>query len=257
MTPTLIALLVIAGIALLIAIGYLNHAVENNKLEKARLKVEFNDRIRRCSQVNETFPGQLMSPALKLLLTRLELNAVQRLLLLQKNTASLKSRATELSGLVAQGESIPVNNPPRPILTEANAKDVRFLLETLHSQITRAAKDRVLAINEAKQWLKEVRHLLVVLHIEFFNHLGQQALQQNQPGKARLAYERGVQYLRKQPEPALYKTQLEALEAQLGRAKALLDNNLEPDAQDVNPLTEGLKADDAEDADWKKKALYD
>ena len=80
----MIALLVVAGIALLIAIVYMNHVVENNKLEKARLKVEFNDRIRRCSQVNETFPGQLMSPALKLLLTRLELNATQRLLLLEK-----------------------------------------------------------------------------------------------------------------------------------------------------------------------------
>ena len=71
MTPTMIALLVVVGIALLIAIVYINHIVENNKLEKARLKVELNDRIRRCSEVNETFPGQLMSPALKLLLPAL------------------------------------------------------------------------------------------------------------------------------------------------------------------------------------------
>ena len=67
----MIALLVIAGIAVVISIAYLNHMVENNKLEKSRQKVELNDRIRRCSEVNETFPGQLMAPALKLLLTRL------------------------------------------------------------------------------------------------------------------------------------------------------------------------------------------
>lgn len=254
MTPTLIALLVIAGIALLIAIGYINHAVENNKLEKARLKVELNDRIRRCSEVTETFPGQLMTPALKLLLTRLEQNAAQRLLLLQKNDVSLKARIAELNAFMTQGESISVNNPPRPILTEANAKHVRFLLETLHGQIIRAAKDRVLTNNEARQWLKEIRHLLVVVHIEFFNHLGQQAFQQNQPGKARLAYERGVQYLRKQAEPALYKPQLNAMEAQLARANAILTNNLEPSAHEANALTEGLKDDDA---DWKKKAIYD
>jgi hypothetical protein len=36
---------------------------------------------------------------------------------------------------VAQGESIPVNNPPAPIQTEAKAKDVRFLLEALHGQV--------------------------------------------------------------------------------------------------------------------------
>ena len=256
MTPTMIALFVVAGIALLIAIGYINHVAENNKLEKARLKVELSDRIRRCSEVNETFPGQLMSPGLKLLLTRLELNATQRLLLLQKSSSSLKAEVGELSALIAKGESIPVNNPPRPILTEATAKDVRFLLETLHGQITRAANDGFLSTHEAKQWLKEVRHLLVVVHIEFFNNLGGLALQQEQPGQARLAFERGIQYLRKQAVPAMYSAQLKEFEAQLARANAQVLSDLEPATDEVNELTEGLKTDDA-NADWKKKVIYD
>ena len=256
MTPSMIALLVVAGIVLLIAIAYLNHAVENNKLEKARQKVELNDRIRRCSEVNETFPGQLMSPALKLLLTRLELNATQRLLHLQKNSASTKARVAELNALVGQGESIPVNNPPRPILSEAMAKDVRFALETLHGQITRAAKDNVLSNAQAKEWLKEVHHLLMVVHIEFFNNLGQHALQQAQPGQARLAFERGVQYLRKQPEPATYSQHLQLLEKQLARANSMVLTNIQPAEDEVNELTEGLKVVDA-DADWKKKVIYD
>lgn len=41
MTPLLITLLIVAGIALLIVIGYLNNVVENNKLERARLKIEW------------------------------------------------------------------------------------------------------------------------------------------------------------------------------------------------------------------------
>jgi hypothetical protein len=80
----MITLLVVAGIALLIAIGYMNHVVENNKLERARTKIELNDRLRRCGEITETFPGQFMTPALKLLLTRLELNVCQRLLNLEK-----------------------------------------------------------------------------------------------------------------------------------------------------------------------------
>ena len=256
LTPSMITLLVIAGIVLLIAIGYINHVVENNKLEKARLKVEFNDRIRRCSEVNETFPGQMMSPGLKLLLTRLELNATQRLLLLNKSSVPLKARVAELEALVAKGDSIPVNNPPRPILTEAKAKDARFLLETLHGQVTRAAKDRVLASNEAKQWLKEIRHLLVVVHIEFFNNLGKLAQQKNQPAQARLAFERAVQYLRKQPVPAMYNAHIKDFEAQLARADAQVQSALAPTTGEVNELTEGLKTDEA-DADWKKKSIYD
>ena len=169
MTPLMITLLVVAGIALLIAIGYMNHVVENNKLEKARTKVELNDRLRRCGELTETFPGQLMTPALKLLMTRLELNVCQRLLNLDKSNAAVKARLDELSALAAQGESIPVNNPPAPIQTEAKAKDVRFLLEALHGQITRAAQDGFLPPNEAKYWVKEIRHILVLLHLSLIH----------------------------------------------------------------------------------------
>jgi hypothetical protein len=252
----MITLLVIAGIAILIAIGYMNHVVENNKLEKARTKVELNDRLRRCGEITETFPGQLMTPALKLLLTRLELNVTQRLLSLNKSDASSKARIAELNALVAQGESMPVNNPPAPIQTEAKAKDVRFLLEALHGQVTRAAQDGFLPSNEAKHWIREIRHILVLLHIEFFNNLGKHALQQNQPGQARLSIERGVQYLRKQPEPVVYNEQLKYLEKLLARANSMVLTNIQPAEDEVNELTEGLKTVEAE-ADWKKKAIYD
>ncbi len=255
MTPLMITLLVIAGIFLLITIGYMNHVVENNKLEKARHKIELNDRLRRCSEISETFPGQLMSPALKLLLTRLELNATQRLLQLEKSNANLRARVSELETLIGQGESIPINNPPNPIQTEAKAKDVRFLLEALHGQVVRAAQDGVLPANEAKRWVKEIRHILVLLHIEFFNNLGQHALQQNQPGQARLAFERGVQYLRKQTEPALYAEQLQYMEKLLARANSMVLSKNEAAPDDANELTEGLKTDAADD--WKKKVIYD
>ncbi|MBT2338881.1 MULTISPECIES: hypothetical protein [Pseudomonas] len=252
----MITLLVVAGIALLIAIGYMNHVVENNKLEKVRTRVELNDRMRRCGELTETFPGQLMTPALKLLMTRLEMNVCQRLLNLEKSNAAVKARLDELSALAAQGESIPVGNPPAPILTEAKAKDVRFLLEALHGQITRAAQDGFLPSNEAKRWIREVRHILVLLHIEFFNNLGQQALQQEQPGQARLAFERGVQYLRKQQEPQVYAEQLDYLEKLLARANAMVLALTQPAEDEVNQLTEGLKDAEIND-EWKKKKVYD
>ncbi|VVP66680.1 hypothetical protein PS910_00042 [Pseudomonas fluorescens] len=255
MTPLLITLLVVAGIALLIVIGYLNNVVENGKLERARLKMELSDRLRRCGEITETFPGQLMTPALKLLLTRLELNITQRQLLLDKNNAQIKARIVELEGLIGQGEGIAVNNPPNPIQTEAKAKDVRFLLEALHHQIVRAAQEGFLQSSESKQWVKEIRHILVLLHIEFFNNLGQQALQQGEPGQARLAFERGAQYLRKQPEPAVYQEQLAYMEKLLARANAQVLDQLEPAADEQNELTQGLKTDDSET--WKKKVIYD
>jgi len=254
-SPLVITLLIVGGIALLIVIAYVNHMVENSKLEKARQKADLNDRIRRCLDVSEKMPGQLMSAPLKLLLSRLQLQLSERLLPLDKGNAGLKGRIDELKALVAQGESIPVNNAPQPILNEAKAKDVRFLLENLHALITGSAQIGLLPANEGKHWLQQIRQMLVQLHIEFFGNLGQQALQQNQPGQARLAFERGVQYLRKQPEPALYQTQLKHFEQQLASANALVLDKVQPSADAPSELTEGLKSLD--DDDWKKKNIYD
>ncbi|MEK1904974.1 MAG: hypothetical protein AAAB13_04280 [Pseudomonas sp.] len=255
MSPVLITALIVAGIAILIAIGYVNHMVENSKLEKARLRADLNDRIRRSRDVSENMPGQLMSPALKLMLSRLELQLSERLLPLDRNNAGLRTRISELRDLVAKNDAIPVRNPPQQIVNEAKAKEVRFLLENLHGQITRSAQENLLPANEAKRWLGEIRHILVQLHFEFFNNLGQQAMQQNQPGQARLAYERGVQYLRKQSDPERYKPQLQQLEQLLARANAVVLEKTQPAADEHNELSDGLTSIEPEE--WKKKNIYD
>lgn len=256
MSPLLITALIIGGIALLIAIGYINHVVENSKLEKARLKAELNDRVRRCAQISESLPGQFVSPSLKLLMSQIELSLSEQQLALEKKAdAGLKARIEELRALVAKGESIPVRNPPQAILTEDKAKEVRFLFEALHAQLTRFTQDGHLPRSRRRSG-SGIRHLLVRLHIEFFGNLGQQALQQNEPRQARLAFERGAQYLRKQPELARYQAELQQMETQLARANAMVLNNSQPASEEPSELNEGLKALDADDL-WKKKNVYD
>jgi len=198
-SPLLITLLVVAGIVVLIAIGYFNHIVENNKLERARRKADLSDRLRRCENLSEAFPGQLMSPPLKLLLTRLQLYYLEQLLPLDKGNAALRPRMQELQAQIGLGDAIKVGNPPRQILNEAMAKEVRFQLEGLHGQIAHANQIGVLGAAESKNWSREIRHLLNLLHIELFSNMGMAFLQQNQPGQARLAFERGVQYLTSSP----------------------------------------------------------
>lgn len=256
MSPLLITALIIGGIALLIAIGYINHVVENSKLEKARLKAELNDRVRRCAQISESLPGQFVSPSLKLLMSQIELSLSEQQLALEKKAdAGLKARIEELRALVAKGESIPVRNPPQAILTEDKAKEVRFLFEALHAQLARFTQDGHRRAARRRSGSRRFA-TLVRLHIEFFGNLGQQALQQNEPRQARLAFERGAQYLRKQPELARYQAELQQMEAQLARANAMVLNNSQPASEEPSELNEGLKALDADDL-WKKKNVYD
>ena len=222
---------------------------------KLSFAADLLDRIRRCQDISERMPGQLMTPQLKLLLSQLQLQVSERLLPLDKHNTKLQNDIDTLKAQIAQGESIPVKNPPQPIANEAKAKDVRFLLENLHALITSSAQGGLLPANDGKHWLKQIRQMLVLVHIEFFSTLGQTAMQQNQPGQARLAFERGVQYLRKQPDPAPYQTQLKRFEEQLARANAMVLNNSAPIAEEPSQLTEGLKG--LEDDDWKKKNIYD
>lgn len=259
MTPLMIALLILGGVAILIAIGFLNNAVENAKVEKVRLKLELADRLRRCGQINEVFPGQFMSPELKRLITRLELNIVQRSLALDKKNTDLQARVAELEAEIAKGDEIPITNNAPPIMTEAQAKEVNYHLEGLHHQVIRATQEGYLPAAESRLWVNHIRHVLVLLHIEFFNNLGQQAFQEDQPGQARLAFERGVQYLKKQPDPKAYNEQLEYMNKLLKRANTMVLTNTRPSDDDVNELTAGLKelSDAEQEGQWKKKAIYD
>lgn len=255
MSPVLIAGLVIAGLFILIAIGFINQIVEKNNLEKARMRAELNDRIRRCANLSDSIPGQMMSPALKLMLARLELYLGERLLPLDKKNPAITARVDSLRNAVAKGDEIPVPNTPVKILTEAQAKEVRLLLEDLHAQVIWANKQGQLDTTAAKRWLHQIQRMMVMLHVEYFTNIGQQALQQGSAHKARLAFERGIQHIRKQSNQADYQAQLQQLEASYTHANQLEQTQHQPKLDEPNELTEGLKNFESED-DWKKNNIY-
>lgn len=255
MSPVLIAGLVVAGLCVLIAIGVINQIVEKNNLEKARLRAELSDRMRRCAVLSDSFPGQMMTPALKLLLSRLELNLGERLLPLDKKNAALEARVAALNSAVEKGEDIQIENAPLKIITEAQAKDVRLLIEDLHALIQWANKQDQLDAPSAKHWVRQIQQMMVMLHVEYFSNIGQLALQQGNAHKARLAFERGIQHVRKQPSPADYQAQLATLEASYAHANLLEQTQQKPNPDEPSELTEGLKSLGSED-DWKKNNIY-
>ena len=255
MSPVLITGLVIAGLFILIAIGVINQIVEKNSLEKARIRAELSDRMRRCANLSASIPGQMMTPELKLLLTRLELGLAEQLLPLDKKNATLEPRVAALRSAVAKGEDIPVENAPVRITTEAQAKEIRLLMEDLHTQIVWAAKQNQLETAAAKRWIQQIQRMMVILHIEYFSNVGQQALQQGSAHKARLAFERGIQHIRKQPNPTEYQAQLSKLEASYSHANKLEQTQQQPKLDEPSELAEGLKSLESED-DWKKNNIY-
>jgi hypothetical protein len=196
-----------------------------------------------------------MTPSLKLLLARLELHLGERLLPLDKKSAAVSARVDVLRSAIAKGEEIPVQNTPIKVTTEAQAKEIRLLLEDLHAQIIWANKQNLLDTTAAKRWIQQIQRMMVMLHVEYFTNVGQQALQQGSAHKARLAFERGIQHIRKQANPADYHPQLEQLEASYTHANKLEQTQQQPKLDEPNELTEGLKNLESED-DWKKNNIY-
>lgn len=256
MSSLVITMAIIGGITLLVLIAYLNQLAENNKRKKARLKADQAERYRRIADLNEQFAGQLMTPALKLLLSRLQLHFVERLLEVDKQDAAYAAVAQELRKLIGLGESIPVRNAPFPVTDDERAKLVRAQLENLHGQITKAAQSGLLPVDDAKHWAQETRHMLAQLYIELYGNQARHALQQQQTGHARLALERGVQFLQKQSDAARYQATLAQFQKQLARVNAMLVAPEQQVGEEPSELTEGLKSLGG-DGDWKKKALYD
>ena len=98
--------------------------------------------------------------------------------------------------------------------------------------------------------------MLAQLYIELYGNQARQALQQQQNGHARLALERGVQFLQKQADTARYQAQLAQFQKQLARVNATLVSPERQEGDESSELNEGLKSLEG-DGDWKKKALYD
>jgi len=95
----------VAGVFLLVGIVYTIQIVEKGNLEKARKRADLTDRCRRCAELSDGLPGQMMTPALKLLLTRIELALSERLRPLDKGNDKLGGRMQTLQAELAKGEA--------------------------------------------------------------------------------------------------------------------------------------------------------
>ncbi|MCJ8168064.1 hypothetical protein [Atopomonas sediminilitoris] len=252
MSPLIIVLLITAAVVVLAVIAFINHSMEQARLQRMRLKAECTDRIRRLMELSELFPGQFMTPELKAMLIRLELHFAQKLNEVDKG--SQNSRIAELSKILEKPNEIAVNNAKVRIDTEAKAKKVKQLLEVLMHQIQRATQEGLVAQKEAKHWAKEIRNMLVKLHIQLFSTQGEVCLQKEQPRQARLAFERGVTFLKKQPDIDQHQPALAEFEARLAKANAMVMDQDKVSAEENSALGEAVE-DLEQEQEWKKKTF--
>lgn len=254
MSSVTIIALILGGIVALLVVGYLNNAVEKNKLEKARKKAELSERQQRIETLSESLPRQFLTVAIKQLLHELELHFAEGVLANDAQNKKMEGRALLLKERLELGGQYAIGNPETSMQTEEQVKETRFQLESLQTQLTRAAEERLISVTQLKAATAHIQMQLINLYLDYFRVSGQRFMQQGQPRQARLAYERAVKLLKRQTAPQ-FTQQLPQFEQLLDRASKLV---LEHTQKAVTQNNELAGAVDSEPVDeWKKKQLYD
>ncbi|MCK9236813.1 MAG: hypothetical protein M0Q29_02510 [Thiopseudomonas sp.] len=254
MSSATIIVLILGGIVALLIVGYLNNAVEKTKLDKARKKAELTERQQRIEALSEALPRQLLTVAIKQLLHKLELHFVEGVLANDAQNKKMQGRALLLKERLELGEQYAIGNPETNTQTEEQVKEVRFQLESLQTQLTRAAEERLIPVAQLKPAVAHIQLQLINLYLDYFRASGQRFMQQGQPRQARLAYERAVKLLKRQTAPQ-FAQQLPQFEQLLDKASKLVLEQTQNTATRGNELSGAVESEQTDE--WKKKQLYD
>lgn len=255
MSSMTIVELVLAAIFLLLLLGYLNHVLEKNKIEKARKKAEQAERQKRLEMLSESIPRQFLTPDFKQLLHQVELHFAKQLLDAEPDNKKVEARLLQLQERLELGAAYQSDNPQLLLQDEAQVKEVRFLLESLQAQLVRAAQERVLPAHELKSAVAHIQLQLINLYLEYFRSNGQRMMQQGQYRQAKIAYERAVKLIKRQTSTQ-FTSQLDKFTQLLSQAEAAVEQQNHQSLSGQNDLAGQVESEAGEEA-WKKKQLYD
>ncbi len=255
MSPMLIAALVAGGLVLLICIGFLSQALERARLERARKLAELQGRLRQCSNINASLPGQFMSPELKTQLLQIEAQLLSRLVKLNSKNAQFDEQLAAVRQQLDKSEQR-ISNAPVAITNEAVAQSAQHQLSDLQLLLEQSRRDGMLDDAAFRRWGQELNQHLYETTLAVYQAVANEAMQAGKPRVAKLQYERAIAYLTKQAQMnsasqlAVFRQLLvNAEHAALRMEQASGDGN--------NELSAGVHALEKDDEAWKKKALYD
>lgn len=253
MSTMLIVALVVGGLMIVIGLGFFSQALERARLERARTLAELQARWSHCHSINSSLPGQFMSPELKTLLLKVEVNLLERLLKLDSRNTRHPVLLSELRQQLAEGAP-KVSNAVLSISNDAAAQTVRRQLADLLQLLEQARADGVMDNQAFLRWRQQIRAYQTETTLNMYRTLAEQAMGGGKPRVAKLQYERAVAYLTKHPSSA-HADQMAIFRQLLIQAEQAAVR-MEQGAPGT-ALSEGVQALEEDDQAWRKKALYD
>lgn len=200
---------------------YANTLYQEAKASRQRRRIDLSQKLRVLGDLAQSLPGQYMSPGLMSLLHRLEIEYLEKLSALGDRTAALPSKIVQLEEACADPSQSMKDCKPRPVISDAVAKDLRNKIQMLNAIIISAAQDSLIDTDIAVRWNGLLKTMVTSVYTEMFTRCAAAAMSARLPKKAIHILEQAIQYLARHPGSVVYAGEISQFKSALADAHAL------------------------------------
>ena len=256
----MVSSLILAGIGVLIVIGWVAHRFKVLKAELARKKILHKDRARRLTFIIDSLPTKYIARDLVQLI-------IQHIILHLEIAQQLDPASTDIGHRLEQARSIDIDQLNRtPDITELHAesigqqlKDSRRALRILKDFILQQHRSGVLPRDAATRHVKSLHQLGIQNMLQGFASQAKYNLRLGRTSLAIHCYQLAITELRKNNKENRFSTQIEQLSQIIKDLKTQKKEKDEARVDDRNsfPLNDEWENQDGDADPWQIKNYYD
>ncbi len=249
--------IVAIGLFVLVAIAVTMQTIEKSNKEKRRLEGSLNTRSRNFHYMLEGFPKGFLSRDLQVLVCKCLVEVYQQLVQVDPNNQDYSNKLKRANTQLKEFSAKPNTSGSITLTDNAQIKDVRKLLTSLHNFIAKLLESKRINGAEAKAYSHQIRRLMVQTSTDSLAQAINEALQ---AGKFKLAIhhlQTSIEKMQKENADGFYSDRIAKNQQQINeltnKAEASANQAQQRRAEADAEWDELNKPDDT----WKKKALYD
>ena len=254
MSTEMIVVLIFVGLAALIGLFYISHAIEKQRRQRALLIANLSDYAFRMQRLLDFIPPAYISNDIRLLLLKQIKKRLERLVEISPQNDKYRKKLDSCNAQISDVGTGGAAPPPPQLKTPDEANELRALLQELSKVIEAFVQSKVISANEAQKHLQALQKSFIEASVNYYLQLGQTAQQEK---KAKLAihyYQKALAELVKRNKNGVYNTRIEQIKHQLSILQEEANTEQPQTASEgSSELNKGMDQLLEEEDAWKKK----
>ncbi|ARU57297.1 MAG: hypothetical protein MI864_16545 [Pseudomonadales bacterium] len=254
--PVVISIIVLI-IFVSITILFIGQAREKAKIEKIRKANTLQDRYRRLKRISLDLPPQYLPRELKILLLERCIDTLNELKVIQNEKFKYASSLVEDTALLEQIKASKEKPKPQQITNEAQAKEVRTLLEALIKFIQNQSKKGFLEKSLAKKHTSFITYMASRSKADYYAAKAKEAISQNKLRIAIHNFHNAIGELEPTKSMTASQKAIQAYKIKIKELEKLADKVSKEGSEKKESMDKEWSEFMQDDDDWKKKNAYD